>query len=605
MFNKSQLEAICLNEGPAIVLAGPGSGKTTVITHRVKNLIEQCNVPPEEILVVTFTKAAAVSMSKRFHEIAGRSHPVTFGTFHSVFFKILRTEQNYKGDCILTDYSRAQILQEIALRCKVDVPSMKDYVQNMSDEISYVKGNLVSLEKYISKNFQSETFRLVYEEYEKSKVAENKIDFEDMLEKTYTLLTSHPELLTKWQEVFKYVLIDEFQDINSVQYEIIKMLAAPQNNIFIVGDDDQSIYGFRGSKPEIMFKFTEDYANATKIYLSDNYRSTPEIVIAAGNVIKNNKKRFKKKIKSAQENGEGVDIRVFKNQGDEIPKMCEMIRKYVKSGIPETDIAVLVRTNGQIPTITQTLQNELVKNQTKSQGRGIYKGNVGRDIAAYIGAALKWESIPLNENEDLIYVLNKPARYISRQVITQSGMTIDGLLNVYSHNEMMKREIESLDFHMKMIWTLNPYAAINYIKNAAGYESYLREYARTRKTRLSNMLFQLDKIQEESEQYDSLEDWLDYALSRQGEDAEGEPFGVNVLTMHSSKGLEFEVVFILDANQGIIPSSKAVRSRDYEEERRLFYVAMTRAAKFLHIFCANESLGYPMEPSMFVDEIER
>ncbi|MBQ2642709.1 MAG: ATP-dependent helicase [Eubacterium sp.] len=605
MFNKSQLEAICFNEGPAIVLAGPGSGKTTVITHRVKNLIERCNVPPEEILVVTFTKAAAVSMSKRFHEIAGRSYPVTFGTFHSAFFKILRTEQNYKGDCILTDYSRAQILQEIALRCKVDVPSMKDYVQNMSDEISYVKGNLVSLEKYISKNFKSDTFRLVYEEYEKSKVAENKIDFEDMLEKTYTLLTTHPELLTKWQEVFKYVLIDEFQDINSVQYEIIKMLAAPQNNIFIVGDDDQSIYGFRGSKPEIMFKFTEDYASATKIYLSDNYRSTPEIVIAAGNVIKNNKKRFKKKIKSAQENGESVDIRVFKNQGDEISKMCEMIRKYVKSGIPETDIAVLVRTNGQIPTITQTLQNELVKNQTKSQGRGIYKGNVGRDIAAYIGAALKWESIPINENGDLVYVLNKPARYISRQVITQSGMTIDGLLNVYSHNEMMKREIESLDFHMKMIRTLNPYAAINYIKNAAGYESYLREYARTRKTRLSNMLFQLDKIQEESEQYDSLEDWLDYALSRQGEDAEGEPFGVNVLTMHSSKGLEFEVVFILDANQGIIPSSKAVRSRDYEEERRLFYVAMTRAAKFLHIFCANESLGYPMEPSMFVDEIER
>lgn len=605
MFNKSQLEAICFNEGPAIVLAGPGSGKTTVITHRVKNLIEQCNVPPEEILVVTFTKAAAVSMSKRFHEIAGRSYPVTFGTFHSVFFKILRTEQNYKGDCILTDYSRAQILQEIALRCKVDVPSMKDYVQNMSDEISYVKGNLVSLEKYISKNFKSDTFRLVYEEYEKSKVAENKIDFEDMLEKTYTLLTTHPELLTKWQEVFKYVLIDEFQDINSVQYEMIKMLAAPQNNIFIVGDDDQSIYGFRGSKPEIMFKFTEDYANATKIYLSDNYRSTPEIVIAAGNVIKNNKKRFKKKIKSAQENGESVDIRVFKNQGDEISEMCEMIREYVKSGIPETDIAVLVRTNGQIPTITQTLQNELVKNQTKSQGGGIYKGNVGRDIAAYIGAALKWESIPINENEDLVYVLNKPARYISRQVITQSGMTIDGLLNVYSHNEMMKREIESLDFHMKMIRTLNPYAAINYIKNATGYESYLREYARTRKTRLSNMLFQLDKIQEKSEQFDSLEDWLDHALSQQSEDAGGEPFGVNVLTMHSSKGLEFEVVFILDANQGIIPSSKAVRSRDYEEERRLFYVAMTRAAKFLHIFCANESLGYPMEPSMFVDEIER
>ncbi|MCR5429955.1 MAG: ATP-dependent helicase, partial [Eubacterium sp.] len=279
MFSKSQEEAIAFYKGPSIVLAGPGSGKTTVITHRVKKLIQKQNVNPSKILVVTFTKAAAENMRLKFKSLmAGRSLPVSFGTFHSIFFRILRTEKNYQTDSLLSDLEKINIIKEIIIKLKIDVPSKNDFTRSIMDEIAIAKGNLEDVRSYEPITCDKDMFFEIYDEYEKEKLYANKVDFEDMLKSCYELFKEKPHILKKWQEVYEFVLVDEFQDINKLQFEIVKMISAPGNNIFVVGDDDQSIYGFRGSKPKLMFEFEEYYKEAEEILLENNYRSTKSIV---------------------------------------------------------------------------------------------------------------------------------------------------------------------------------------------------------------------------------------------------------------------------------------------------------------------------------------
>lgn len=614
MFNKNQIEAISHKEGPAIVLAGPGSGKTTVITQRIKNLIECNGVPPEKILVVTFTKAAAVHMKERFLKIMKTSKihkncSVTFGTFHSIYYRILRLSGSDKNCGILSDRMKNDIIKEIIIRSRIDVPSMQDFVQSMVGEISRFKGNMDNMEVYRPKGCKKETFELILKEYENALEIERKIDFEDMLRKCYALLLENPSVLKEWQDIYQYILIDEFQDINQVQYEIIKMLACPQNNIFIVGDDDQSIYGFRGAKPEIMFQFKKDYPEAMEIRLNVNYRSTPEIVELSENLIAHNNNRFEKQCISSGKGGEKPDIRKFRNQGEELKYLCRQIRKYIKEGIEPSEMAILVRNNSQIPGIVEFLKNEMLETNNAKGSNSIYQGIVAKDVIAYVKASIKFEAVPLRENENLIYILNKPARFISRQVIGRDNMDFERLKSVYSHNQEIVKNIEQLLFHMTMIRKLNPSAALTYIRNGTGYEKYLQQYAMENKIKLTGLLNQFDKLQKEAFGFSTLKEWIEYVdMQETKSQSKMDDMGkhenkIYIITMHGSKGLEFKVVFIVDANQGVIPSSRAVRERDYQEERRVFYVAMTRAAENLNIYGVTEILGCPVEISIFVEEI--
>ena len=258
--NKSQLQAINYNEGPMLVLAGPGSGKTLVITKRTRNLIEAYGVNPRDILVITFTKAAASEMKERFHKLTkGTGKGVSFGTFHAIFFTILKYAYNFNGSNIIREDQRYQLFREIIGQLNMDVDDEKDVIQNMMSEISAVKGERMDLVHYHSINFSDDDFAKIYSLYEKGLRETNLIDFDDMLLLCYELLAERPDILSQWQKRFRYILIDEFQDINQVQYDIIKMLALPENNLFIVGDDDQSIYKFRGAKPEIMLNFKNNY----------------------------------------------------------------------------------------------------------------------------------------------------------------------------------------------------------------------------------------------------------------------------------------------------------------------------------------------------------
>ena len=607
-FNKNQIKAVSHKSGPAMVLAGPGSGKTTIITHRVKNLIKS-GVSPEKILVVTFTKAAAIHMQKKFFHIMQEENrlcagcPVSCGTFHSIFFKILKHTKKYSGQDILTENMKYQILREIVIRKKINVSSMNDFLQTISGEISNVKGNMINMHAYEPKSRNREDFQCIFREYEKELDVGGKIDFDDMLLKCFQLFVDNPEILKQWQKNFQYILVDEFQDINYVQYQIIRMLSLPENNLFVVGDDDQSIYGFRGSSPKFMFQFEEDFPRAEKIILNINYRSAPEIVALSEVLISHNQNRFQKNIQSGLEEKGKPDVKLFKNQSDQLDYLAERIKKLKRKGIGFNEMAILVRNNAQISTIQKYLSEREIVVSGGQNKKAIYQNMVAKDIINYVKASLNYEKTDFRENEEFIHILNKPPRYISRQVIAHDKMDFHNLKKVYNHSVEIKKNIEKLEFDLSMIAKLKPLAAIMYIEKGVGYENYLMEYAKNKGVKLSVLKKQMEEIKNDSQRYDTLEKWLESISEKKEVKKENEGKNVHIMTMHHAKGLEFEAVFIVDVNQGIIPSSRAVRNKDYEEERRVFYVAVTRAKSVLDIYAVTESLGSKIEPSMFLNEI--
>lgn len=608
MFNKSQIQAISHMDGPAMVLAGPGSGKTTVITHRIKNLIEKAEVRPENILVVTFTKAAAISMQKRFSTLmnGGKGQPVTFGTFHSVFYKILRKSRRYEATEILSERQKTDYIREIIGRYGISSNDISELSQNIINDIGNIKGNMLNAQEYEPSCCKKEDFIKVYNAYNLELKKDGKMDFDDILRECYLLLCENHTILEQWRELYKYILIDEFQDINRIQMNIIELLASPLNNIFVVGDDDQSIYGFRGARPEIMIEFKDYYPEAELIVLDVNYRSTQSIINVAGRVIENNKTRLDKCAHANNDKDFQPDIRKFRNQVEELKFVVSKIKEYENQGISLSEMAILVRNNSQIQEISSFLKNRKIEAESGKHRSNIYNGMVAKDILSYVRGALKFDGTYFNE--DLIYVLNKPQRYISRQVVLSVNMNISAVRRIYSKNN-----IDSFLFHIEMIRKLPPQAALSYIRKGAGYEEYLRLYAIENNIPMSGLLKQLEQLVQECSKFNTLEQWINSIDSAQN--SEGQNFGkkssgegdtnnrINIMTMHGSKGLEFKAVFIVDANQGIIPTSKALRERDFEEERRLFYVAITRAIDYLNIYAVEERLGCPIEVSMFVEEM--
>lgn len=608
MFNKSQIQAISHMDGPAMVLAGPGSGKTTVITHRIKNLIEKAEVRPENILVVTFTKAAAISMQKRFSTLmnGGKGQLVTFGTFHSVFYKILRKSRRYEATEILSERQKTDYIREIIGRYGISSNDISELPQNIINDIGNIKGNMLNAQEYEPSCCKKEDFIKVYNAYNLELKKDGKMDFDDILRECYLLLCENHTILEQWRELYKYILIDEFQDINRIQMNIIELLASPLNNIFVVGDDDQSIYGFRGARPEIMIEFKDYYPEAELIVLDVNYRSTQSIINVAGRVIENNKTRLDKCAHANNNKDFQPDIRKFRNQVEELKFVVSKIKEYENQGISLSEMAILVRNNSQVQEISSFLKNRKIEAESGKHRSNIYNGMVAKDILSYVRGALKFDGTYFNE--DLIYVLNKPQRYISRQVVLSVNMNISAVRRIYSKNN-----IDSFLFHIEMIRKLPPQAALSYIRKGAGYEEYLRLYAIENNIPMSGLLKQLEQLVQECSKFNTLEQWINSIDSAQN--SEGQNFGkkssgeggtnnrINIMTMHGSKGLEFKAVFIVDANQGIIPTSKALRERDFEEERRLFYVAMTRAIDYLNVYAVEERLGCPIEVSMFVEEM--
>lgn len=604
LFTEAQQKAIDHFEGPMMVLAGPGSGKTLTISYRTKNLIEKYGVNPSNVLVITFTRAAAREMDERFQKIMGECNArVSFGTFHAIFFKILKYTYNYDAGNILREEEKFQIIRQIVEEKRIDVEDIKEFVENIISEISYVKGDIVELEHYYSKSCADEVFRDIYSIYDNTLRQRGKVDFDDMMILCYELFVARKDILKMWQNKYQYILIDEFQDINRIQYEIIKMLALPQNNLFVVGDDDQSIYSFRGAKPEIMLNFPNDYKQCKSVTLDRNFRSAKKIVDTSLRLIKNNKKRFDKEIfADADKKGE-IEYLEFNNVEDENKYIIEEISRYREDGVAYSDMAILFRTNLGPRLLVHKLMEYNVPFHIKDSLPNIYEHWIVKDIFTYINIAHG-----SRKRSDFLQIINRPNRYISRKIFEEADVEFDKIYYKYQDKDWMVERIAKLEHNIAFLSKLNPYASIMYIRNEIGYDEFLGEYSERRRINKDELLKVADELLELSKQFKTFDEWnehiIEYSekLKNQKYVKKNEDM-VELVTMHGSKGLEYRIVFVIDMNEGVCPHSKALLDEDLEEERRMFYVAVTRAKERLHIYFVKERFNKPVEASRFVGEM--
>lgn len=602
-FSKAQTQAIMHKDGPMMVLAGPGSGKTTVITHRVQYLTKEYGIDPGDILVITFTRAAAEEMRERYEALTGGGSRVTFGTFHSIFFRILKLAYRYTADNIVREEQQMQFVRELAQAGGLEPEDENEFAASILSEISSVKGERIALEHYYSKNCPDAVFRQLYAGYEEKMRRAGLIDFDDMMVLCLELFTERKDILSAWQRRYRYILIDEFQDINRLQYEIVRMLAKPEDNLFIVGDDDQSIYRFRGAKPEIMLGFERDYPGAGRILLDVNYRSTEEIVVPALRLIGENQKRFSKAIHTTGRHGKNVITKLWQDPGEENLAIAREIQLYLQSGVRPGDIAVLYRTNAGPRFLMEKLMEYNLPFRTRDTVPNLYEHWISRNILTYIRIAMGSRA-----REDILQVINRPKRYISRDAMPDETVSFEKMKAFYAEKDWIAERIESLEGDLRAIARMSPLAAVNYIRQGMGYDEYLIEYAAFRRMRPEELLETADELKESAAGFKTFDEWFAHIeaykeeLLRQAAQRRTETDAITLATMHSAKGLEFPIVYILDANEGITPHSRAMLDEDMEEERRLFYVAMTRAKTRLHVYAVRERYHKKAEVSRFVWE---
>lgn len=607
--NSAQNRAISHDKGPMMLLAGPGSGKTTTITKRVVNLIQEKKVTPSSILVVTFTKAAAREMKERFLRLCKEKNvnapyeQVTFGTFHGVYYTILKYAYHLNAQNILSEERKYDILKEIVYRQKLTIEDEKEFFQGLVQEISMVKNGRIPLEHYYSANCPDDTFRIIYQEYVKRCKTSKLLDFDDILLYTYELLTNRNDILRGWQKRFTYILVDEFQDINQLQYDVVKLLAKPEDNLFIVGDDDQSIYAFRGAKPEIMLHFPEDYPDAKTELLACNYRSASTIVELSQKVISENSRRYKKELFADRMGGNPVTIQAFEDGKQEELYVKNQVQKLLKEGIPYEEMAVLYRTNSGARFLVETLMRYQIPFCMRDTLPNLYEHWIAQDVISYIRIAMGERS-----RREFLRIMNRPNRYFSRDALDDAQVSFEGLRWFYEEKDWMCDRIDKLEEDLNTLKRMTPYGAINYIRYGIGYEEYLKEYAQYRKIKTEELFEVMEELALSAKGFKSFSDWFvhieEYTqqLKEQAKKQASEKKGITISTLHSIKGLEFDAVFLMDVNEGSLPYHKAVTESSIEEERPLFYVGITRARKFLWILYAKNRHDKELEVSRFLTE---
>ena len=390
--NENQKKAVEHIEGPCMVLAGPGSGKTRVITYRIVNMIVNNNIPPARILAISFTKNSSMEMKNRAMQICNdpRINKVTFGTFHAVFYKILRYFGRYDMNSILDEKTKRITIKGILKNLNVENGEDDETVGQVINEISYVKNELMDKQDFESEVLKKDEFINAYNMYEEYKEQVKKIDFDDMLLRTYYLLSENKQALEMVRQVYKYILVDEFQDINRVQFEVLKLMANPNNNIFVVGDEDQSIYGFRGARPDFLLQFEEYFKGTEKILLDINYRSKKEIIDVSNKLIEKNVSRYDKTIKCHQGEGAVVNYIMPKDSEDEAIQIGKEILEEIKKDYMEySDFAVIYRTNIQSRALVDVFMDMRIPFTIKDSIVTIYDHWAARDILSYLKISVR------------------------------------------------------------------------------------------------------------------------------------------------------------------------------------------------------------------------
>lgn len=685
--NEAQRNAVTWREGPLLVLAGPGSGKTTVIVNRILYLLER-GVPPESVLVITFTRDAAQSMQQRFRMHSDKTQPVVFGTFHSVFYQILRESGDVHQRSLLSESQKKQImtalLKQYDARADASCAARHETSSGMQtagdvagqegaglhDSLAEEAGKLlcaISLYKNtgeigraekMAPSGRREIFQKILRDYQEAVQRAGALDFDDMIYECGKLLQEREEVRKRWQKRFSHILIDEFQDCNPMQYETLKLLSGEPHSIFAVGDDDQSIYGFRGACPEILMRFAEEFP-AEQILLNINYRSRDRIVRDSLAVIQENKNRFPKELRAAEcraaecgtaeygtaeyraveyraaekraagkgiaeersareeEDAGGLRILAFEKREQQYAYLCEQMRIWhERHGADGKRCALLFRTNSYMQGMAVRLRSAGISFVMKEKGKSIYEHFIVKDIMAYLLlAAGEWR------REYLLRVLNKPARYVSREAVGD-GRSIGEMIAWYSTGAGFgtrtgagyRRAVEALkemERCMKYLGGLSPTLAVNYVLKGMHYEVCLQNAAGKNPEKMAEWEELLEWLKEDAGRFTDVRAWRraqeEYTqkMQEKGNSSrqETEEGAIRLMSIHGSKGLEFDRVLVPDCNEQVFPHGHLPDEETVEEERRIFYVAMTRAKESLELLYLTGDKARPRLPSRFLNPL--
>ncbi len=608
--NEPQKEAVLHKDGPLLVIAGAGAGKTKVITHRVANLIKN-RVKPGQILAVTFTNKAANEMKERIRKLISNtqytiSNMPTVGTFHSVCARILRENGRAAGlpsNFSILDKEDSLKVIKGSLK-KLDINPKQFQPAKIRSVISKQKSNLISLEKYAidaGENFFPQTIARVWEEYEKTLAKQKSADFDDLITKTVFLFRKKPEILEKYQNKWRYLLVDEYQDTNHSQYVLTKLLAEKYKNICVVGDEDQSIYGFRGADFGNILNFEKDWPDTKIIMLEQNYRSTQNILEAANSVIGKNKLRKPKNLFSNLEKGRSLAIFDAINERQESEFVAATTQELISDGFKASDIAVLYRANFQ----SRALEESFIAYDIPYQvvGTKFFERKEIKDIIAYIKASLNPDDVLSLER-----IINEPPRGVGKTSLMNylAGKSLPA-----TKVEQIKKFFELLSQIKESLEKEKLSKAISLILKKSGYNSYLNDGTDEGLMRADNLkeLVSLSLKYDDLEPPSGVDKFLeDAALMSDQDNLDTEKKdSVRLMTVHAAKGLEFPNVFVAGLEEGLFPYGQFREPLEEEEERRLFYVALTRAKQrlFLSFAYSRSFFGSKQtnNPSRFLNEI--
>ena len=597
MLDKAQQQAICHVRGPCLVVAGPGAGKTYVLVRRIAYLTESCRIPPSQLLVITFTKAAAKEMQRRYRDAVPPEYAgVAFGTFHSIFFHILRETEHLSFQSILDSKTKQHILQTACRRAGIDGRRSGELIGELAGAISFIKNTGAALEEYEPVTLSREEFAGVFRQYEQMKEDLEKIDFDDMLTKTKRILTTRPEVLERYRRRFSYFLVDEAQDMNAVQYEILRLLAQPQDNLFLVGDDDQAIYAFRGAEPKLFLGFTDDYPQAKTVVLQKNYRCDREIVQKAQQLIRCNKVRFDKELSAASPMEGKIRFLSFADSRQEANGLAGLMAEE-KRRCPGRSVAVLYRNHIQSRYLIEAVEASGLSGNGIKSALAWYDKPLVRTVVDYLTVA---EGRP--KRDVLLRILNKPQRYLPRRGLEDETVDWEKWMAFYVGEADVLDPIRKLSRDIAVIKSLPSFAAVQYVLHKIGCASYAKECGEYDEAALEKLSVLAKRLPDKKK---LLEEWrmLQREAVRQQEVRPDEAVSVHFHTFHGAKGLEFDHVYIVDANESITPSRQAVLPEQLEEERRMFYVAMTRAKHELTLVTVLRQGNEELYPSRFVREL--
>lgn len=601
--NERQKEAVLATEGPVLVLAGAGSGKTTVLVNRIAYMISEKHIRPWNILAITFTNKAAREMKDRIERLLGdTAKDMWIGTFHSVCVRILRScidLLGYSRDFVIYDTADTKTVMKECLR-ELDIDEKSFPVRNVLSIISNAKNDLMdaaTFENVYKSDYRMSIIAKIYYRYQTKLRKNNAVDFDDIILNTVKILSENPDVLSKYQDKFQYILVDEYQDTNNSQYLLINLLAQANRNLCVVGDDDQSIYKFRGANIGNILNFEDDYSDVQKITLDQNYRSTQNILDAANSVISNNKGRMGKSLWTSNGDGNKVFVYTGTNEYDEARYIARQIKKHFDEQGSFSDCAILYRTNAQSRVIEEMLMRESVPYKVLS-GLRFYDRKEIKDIIAYL-------RVVYNPNDDvsLARIINEPKRKIGNATLEKARNIArekeTSLYDVISHADdypefktAIKKLLsfsEIIQSLIKLKDTVTIEDLTGRILNDTGYmPALVMEDTTESKTRIENLgefISVITEFEKNEETGNTLGEFLENISLVSDIDGydENEDSAV-LMTIHSAKGLEFPIVFLSGLEEGLFPGMRSMESDDdIEEERRLCYVAITRAKEQLYI----------------------